>query len=87
VRGKRRNRRIIDVSEEPEVSMRPKDLTIGMPVWVSKDYKEPDLRGHVGKIERRYGGVGYAAFEVRFWDGRSKLFWHHELKEAYQRTR
>ncbi len=64
-----------------------KDLTVGMPVWVSKDYKEPDLRGHVGKIERCYGGVSYAAFEVRFWDGRSKLFWHDELEGAYQRTR
>jgi hypothetical protein len=62
--------------------VRSNDLRIGMSVRVPKDYKEPDLRWQVGKIERRYGDVSYTAFEVRFWDGRSKLFWHHELEEA-----
>jgi hypothetical protein len=56
------------------------DLRIGMAVRVARNYKEPDLRGHVGKIVRRYGDVSYAAFEVHFWDGRSRLFWHHELE-------
>lgn len=43
---------------------------------------DPHLRGRVGTIERQYGEIHYAVFEVRFDDGRSELFWHYELSEA-----
>ena len=55
---------------------------VGMRVRVHEGYRKPDLRGLVGTIKQRYGNDSYAAFEVRFEDGRSELFWSYELEEA-----
>jgi hypothetical protein len=53
-----------------------------MRVRVKRTYSMPELQGQVGTIYPRYGGVHYPAFKVWFEDGRSELFWSHELEEA-----
>ena len=55
---------------------------IGMRVQVKRTYSVPELQGQVGTIKQRYGGVHNPAFKVWFEDGRSQLFWSHELEEA-----
>ena len=56
---------------------------IGMRVRVKRTYNSvPELQGQVGTINQRYGGVHHPAFKVWFEDGRSQLFWSHELEEA-----
>jgi hypothetical protein len=39
----------------------------------------------VGTIEERWGNPDYIALDVLLDDGRSELFWHHELEEITQR--
>jgi hypothetical protein len=53
-----------------------------MRVQVKRTYSVPELQGQVGTIKQRYGGVHSPAFKVWFEDGRSQLFWSHELEEA-----
>ena len=55
---------------------------IGMRVRVKRTYNVPELQGQVGTIQERYGGVHHPAFKVWFEDGRSQLFWSHQLEEA-----
>jgi hypothetical protein len=55
---------------------------LGMRVRVKRTYSMPELQGQVGTVYPRYGGVHYPAFKVWFEDGRSELFWSHELEEA-----
>jgi len=55
---------------------------VGMRVQVQLDYGEPSLQGSVGTIQKRYEVPEYTAFEVLFADGRTKLFWEHQLEEA-----
>ena len=56
---------------------------IGMRVRVKGTYNTvPELQGQVGTINQRYGGVHHPAFKVWFEDGRSQLFWSHQLEEA-----
>ena len=53
-----------------------------MRVRVKRTYSMPELKGQVGTINQRYADVHYPAFKVWFEDGRSELFWSHELEEA-----
>ena len=55
---------------------------ISMRVRVKRTYSMPELQGRVGTIDSRYGRVHYPGFTVWFEDGRSELFWSHELEEA-----
>jgi len=49
---------------------------------VRGDRYEPELRGVVGSVLRCYGEPEYMALEVIPKDGRSRIFWHHEVEEA-----
>jgi len=65
--------------------LQPKELEearIGTRVRVQVDYREPQRRGAVGTIHKRYGVAEYTAFEVLFADGSSELFWDHLLEEV-----
>jgi hypothetical protein len=55
---------------------------VGMRVRVHLDYRKPHRQGMVGTIKKHYGVPDYTAFEVLFPDGRSELFWEHQLEEA-----
>lgn len=61
--------------------MRSEDVYIGARVRVAS-YGEPDLRGLDGTIEQVYGDPDYRAAEVRLENGRSELFWYHELEST-----
>ena len=67
--------------EEEIVKWKPA-RQIGMRVRVKRTYSMPELQGQVGTVNPHYGGVHYPAFKVWFEDGRSELFWSHELEEA-----
>jgi hypothetical protein len=58
------------------------EAQVGTRVRVQVDYRDPQRRGAVGTIQKRYGVAEYLAFEVLFPDGQSELFWDHQLKEA-----
>ena len=58
------------------------EAQVGTRVRVQVDYRDPQRRGSVGTIQKRYGVANYAAFEVLFADGQTELFWDHQLKEA-----
>jgi hypothetical protein len=40
-----------------------------------------ELRGKTGTIAGRWGSPHYLALDVLLDDGRTELFWHHELEE------
>ena len=61
--------------------MESKNVNIGMRVRVHKIYSKPHLEGLIGTIQQCFGGESHAAFEVLLPDGRTELFWHHELEE------
>ena len=64
--------------------MKPMELEaarVGTRVQVQLDYGEPSVQGSIGTIKKRYGVPEYTAFEVLFPDGRTKLFWEHQLEE------
>jgi len=42
---------------------------VGTRVRVQVDYRDPQRRGAVGTIQKRYGVAEYKAFEVLFADG------------------
>ena len=51
-------------------------------VRVQLDYRKPHRQGALGTIKKHYGIPEYTAFEVLFPDGKSELFWEHQLEEA-----
>jgi hypothetical protein len=55
---------------------------IGKRVRIRADHRSVPLRGLVGTIEKRWGDPSYVALDVLLDDGRSELFWHHELEEV-----
>ena len=64
--------------------MHSEEISIGDRVRVTS-HGEPDMRGLAGTIEQVYGDPGYRAVEVRLENGRSELFWYHELERAPSR--
>ena len=70
--------------------MRSEEARIGSRVKVI-DGRKREYLGKVGRIGQRYGRPDYLALFVRFDDGRSSLFWRHELigvpREARPRRR
>ena len=41
--------------------------------------RRPELEGMSGTIEQCWGSPDYLALDVRLEDGRSELFWFHQL--------
>jgi hypothetical protein len=54
---------------------------VGTKVRVRQEHRISEWRGMIGKVVGRYGGEVYVAVEVRFWDGRRRLFWPGDLEE------
>jgi hypothetical protein len=63
----------------------PEEAQIGKRVRIRQEHRSTALRGMVGTIEKRWGNPEYIALDVLLEDGRSELFWHHELEEIPQR--
>jgi hypothetical protein len=45
-----------------------------------------EWRGLTGTVSRKWGNPEYLALDVLLDDGRTLLFWHHELEEIAQRA-
>jgi hypothetical protein len=58
------------------------EALVGMRVWVRESLLRTDLRGKEGTITGRWGHPEYVALDVLLGDGRTQLFWHHELEEV-----
>ena len=59
---------------------------IGKRVRIRADHRSTALRGMVGTIEKRWGHPDYVALDVLVDEGRSELFWYHELEAIAERT-
>ena len=65
--------------------MRSEQARIGVRVRVGESGLRPEWRGLMGRISARWGHPEYLALDVLMEDGRSSLFWHHELEDASKR--
>jgi hypothetical protein len=54
---------------------------VGTKVRVREKHRILERRGMVGKVVGRYGGEEYVAVDVRFSDGRRRLFLPSDLEE------
>jgi hypothetical protein len=61
--------------------MKQQDVRVGMRVRVTYRHRIAERRGLLGKVVGRYGGEEHVAADVRFPDGRQRLFWPEDLEE------
>jgi hypothetical protein len=61
--------------------MRSEDAQIGAKVRVGYSGLHSEWRGLTGTVSGKWGYPEYLALDVRLEDGRTQLFWHHELEE------
>ena len=65
--------------------MRSEEAVIGARVKVGDSVADSgwrsEWRGLTGTISGRWGNPEYVALDVVLEDGRTQLFWHHELEE------
>jgi hypothetical protein len=54
---------------------------IGARVRVSESGRRSEWQGLTGTISGKWGNPEYLALDVQLEDGRTQLFWHHELEE------
>ncbi len=62
--------------------MTSEEARIGMRVRVREYHRIAELRGKEGTIVGSYGQPNYMALDVRFPDGRCRLFWAGDLEEV-----
>ena len=62
--------------------MKPQDAGVGMRVKVADHHRIEQRRGLVGKVMGRYGGEEHVVVDVRFPDGRQRLFQPEDLEEV-----
>ena len=61
--------------------MKLQDVRVGMQVSVTDHHRIAERRGLVGKVVGRYGGEEHVVVDVRFPEGRQRLFWPEDLEE------
>ena len=61
--------------------MRSEEARIGAKVLVGEAGLRSKWRGLAGTITGKWGNPEYLALDVLLDDGRTQLFWHHELDE------
>jgi hypothetical protein len=65
--------------------IRSEEAQIGARVRVSEEYGwHSEWRGLRGTVKAKWGNPHYLALDVLLEDGRTQLFWHHELEEISQ---
>jgi len=64
--------------------MRSEEAQIGARVRVGESGLRSEWRGLTGTVSRKWGNPEYLALDVLLEDGRTQLFWHHELEEIAQ---
>ena len=66
-----------------EFLMRSEQAQIGARVRVGEDSGlRHEWRGLTGTVKAKWGNPEYLALDVLMEDGRTLLFWHHELEEV-----
>ena len=70
-----------------EAHMLSEEARIGKRVRIRADHRSTALRGLEGTIENRWGNPDHVALDVLLDDGRSELFWYHELEEIAERAK
>ena len=60
--------------------MKPQDVRVGMRVRGTDHHRIAERRGLLGKVVGRYGGEEHVVVDVRFPDGRRRLFWPEDLE-------
>ena len=55
------------------------EALVGTPVRVREGNRREALWGMVGTVEDRWGHPEHPALDVRLEDGRTVLFWFHEV--------
>jgi hypothetical protein len=65
--------------------MRSKDAQVGTRARAHDNCLNPEMRGKVGTIAKRWGHSDYVALDVVLDDGESHLFWHHELESVEEK--
>jgi hypothetical protein len=66
--------------------MRSEEARIGARVRVGKSGWRSEWWGLTGTIRGKWGDPEYLALDVQLDEGRTQLFWHHELEEIAQRA-
>jgi hypothetical protein len=61
--------------------MRSEEARIGAKVMVGEAGLGSEWRGLAGTVSGKWGSPEYLALDVLLDDGRTLLFWHHELDE------
>jgi hypothetical protein len=61
--------------------MKQQDVHVGMRVKVADHHRIEQRRGLVGKVVGCYGGEEHVVVDVRFPDGRQRLFWPADLED------
>ena len=61
--------------------MESEEARIGARVRVSESGRRSEWRGLTGTVSGKWGNPEYLALDVRMDEGRTQLFWHHELEE------
>jgi hypothetical protein len=64
--------------------MLSEEMQIGKRVMVRTDHHTTTWSGQEGTIAKSWGDPSYSALDVLLDDGRSELFWHHELGEIVE---
>ena len=64
--------------------MRRERTLVGKTVRARGDRNGSGFRGVVSSVLRCYGEREYLAVEVVAKDGRSRVFWHHEVEEEIE---
>lgn len=62
--------------------MNSDEVHVGERVRVRESLHRADLKGKEGTITARWGNPDHVALDVVLDDGRSQLFWYHELEEV-----
>ena len=60
--------------------MRSEEVRIGVRVY-KESWLRSQWRGLTGTVSGKWGNPEHLALDVRLDDGRTHLFWHHELEE------
>src|SRR5215217_1682137 len=61
--------------------MRSEQARIGARVMVGNCGRRSEGRGLTGTVTQKWGDPTYLALDVLLEDGRTQLFWHHELED------
>jgi hypothetical protein len=61
--------------------MTSEEAVIGTRVRVGESGWRSEWHGLTGTISAKWGNPEYLALDVVLEDGRTQLFWHHELEE------